>query len=62
MKKNPKTFDKTLGEMEDYPYMKTRSGALQLAKMPWQLNEEKKSWISFGLVSTGLGLAFKLIV
>ena len=60
--KNPKTYDKTLNEDEEYPYKKTRAGALQMKKMPWDYEAERKNWINLGLISTGIGIAFKTLI
>ena len=60
--KNPKTYDNTLNEDEEYPYKKTRAGALQMKKMPWDYEAERKNWINLGLISTGIGIAFKTLI
>lgn len=44
-----------------FPYLKTRSGALQSHTMPWDYRNRQFTWGSVGLISTLLGLACKII-
>ena len=51
----------TASHSVDYPYMKTRAGALQLPKMPWDYNKEAKAYYAAGVISTTIGLIAKFI-
>lgn len=59
--KDPRHYDINLTNSVEYPYIKTRSGALQSHTMPWDYRSRQFAWGSIGLVSTLLGLACKVI-
>jgi cytochrome oxidase assembly protein ShyY1 len=58
----PKHYEMTLIGSEDYPYPKTRAGALQLRHMPWDLRSEQNFYLAAGFVFTGLAGALRFLV
>jgi len=58
----PKHFEMSLIGSEDYPFPKTRAGALQLRKMPWDLKGEQNFYLAAGFVFTGLAGALRFLV
>jgi len=57
--RDPKHFQINLIGSEDYPFEKTRAGALQLRHMPWDLNKQSRDYFLLSLLSGGLGLALR---
>lgn len=55
-------FKKSLAVEEEYPYPKTRSGALNLPKMPWHLRHERNDYFLFGGLATLFGAALRAAV
>lgn len=58
----PKHYEVNLIGSEDYPFPKTRSGALQLRKMPWDLKGEQNFYLAAGFVFSGLAGALRFLV
>ncbi len=58
--KNPRHYDIDLTATEQFPYVKTRSGALQNRMMPWDY-QHRIDYLTFtAIASTLLGLACKV--
>jgi len=47
--RNPKHFEYSLAMMEDYPFEKTKAGALQLRHMPWDLQAHQNAYSALEL-------------
>eukprot|EP01016_Furgasonia_blochmanni_P031460 TRINITY_DN324_c0_g1_i1.p2 TRINITY_DN324_c0_g1~~TRINITY_DN324_c0_g1_i1.p2 ORF type:complete len:339 (-),score=97.06 TRINITY_DN324_c0_g1_i1:203-1219(-) len=54
-------YDNDMSYRNDYPYVKTVAGALQLKTMPWQHERNQQMYLTIGLISGGIGLAAKLL-
>jgi len=59
--RSPHKYSFSLGVTEDYPYPKTRGGALHLNKMPWELKNQAGCYTLTGLLTAGFGLAVKFL-
>lgn len=60
--RDPKHFEVNLIGSEDYPFEKTRAGALQLRHMPWELRAQRDGFFTLGFLSTALAIALRTIV
>lgn len=58
--RDPKHFQINLIGSEDYPFEKTRAGALQLRHMPWELKAKQGDYFVAGLLSTALAVALRI--
>lgn len=54
-------YDHDASYTQDYPYKKTRAGALQLATMPWDHRRNKSFYNALALISLTGGLTLALI-
>ena len=58
--RHPRTYEgMDMSNMVEYPYMKTRAGALQCSEMPWDFAKKQKLWSAAGIFSTVVALGAK---
>lgn len=58
---NPQHYDTALTSHTDYPYVKTRAGALQGPYMPWDLRTKQVHWGMAGGISAAIALLSKIV-
>lgn len=58
--RDPLHYDQDMTGSTPFPYQKTRAGALQSRKMPWDYERHQSIWALFGGVSGLIALTAKI--